>query len=119
MQQNAATLAIDTSDLAGEKWSNAKKILEVRGADVGSIVVLTDDGKDVWDASNWTVESIDVEDGALTAHLVHDGSSSVSDALESGAADAAGNALDAAGDAVKSAGQAAAEKAAEWLGSLF
>lgn len=119
VQQNAATLTVDTSDLAGEKWSNAKKILEVRGADVGSIVVLTDDGKDVWDASNWMVESIAVEDGALTAHLVHDGSSSVSDALESGAADAAGNALDAAGEAVKSAGQAAAEKAAEWLGSLF
>ena len=50
---------------------------------------------------------------------MHDGSSSVSAALESGAADAAGNALDAAGEAVKSAGQAAAEKAAEWLGSLF
>ena len=47
VQQNAATLTVDTSDLAGEKWSNAKKILEVRGADVGSIVVLTDDGKDV------------------------------------------------------------------------
>ncbi len=56
VQQNAATLTVDTSDLAGEKWSNAKKILEVRGADVSSIVVLTDDGKDVWDASRWTVE---------------------------------------------------------------
>ena len=63
VQQNAATLTVDTSDLAGEKWSNAKKILEVRGADVSSIVVLTDDGKDVWDASKWTVESIAVEDG--------------------------------------------------------
>ena len=123
MQQNAATLTVDTSDLAGEKWSNAKKILEVRGADVGSIVVLTDDGKDVWDASNWTVESIAVEDGALTAHLMHDSGSGVADAvsgvLENGATETAGGVLDAAGEAVKSAGETAAEKATDFIGSLF
>ena len=123
VQQNAATLTVDTSDLAGEKWSNAKKILEVRGADVGSIVVLTDDGKDVWDASNWTVESIAVEDGALTAHLMHDSGSGVADAvsgaLENGATETAGGVLDAAGEAVKSAGETAAEKATDFIGSLF
>ena len=123
VQQNAATLTVDTSDLAGEKWSNAKKILEVRGADVSSIVVLTDDGKDVWDASNWTVESIAVEDGALTAHLVHDSGSAVVDAvsgaLENGATETAGGVLDAAGEAVKSAGETAAEKATDFIGSLF
>lgn len=123
VQQNAATLTVDASDLAGEKWSNAKKILEVRGADVDSIVVLTDDGKDVWDASNWTVESIAVEDGALTAHLVHDSGSvvvdAVSGALEDGAADTAGGVLDAAGEAVRSAGETAAEKATEFIGSLL
>lgn len=123
VQQNAATLTVDTSDLAGEKWSNAKKILEVRGADVGSIVVLTDDGKDVWDASNWTVESIAVEDGALTAHLMHDSGSAVADAvsgaLENGATETAGGVLDAAGEAVKSAGETAAEKATDFIGSLF
>lgn len=123
VQQNAATLTVDTSDLTGEKWSNAKKILEVRGADVGSIVVLTDDGKDVWDASNWTVESIAVEDGALTAHLMHDSGSGVVDAvsgaLENGATETAGGVLDAAGEAVKSAGETAAEKATDFIGSLF
>ena len=123
VQQNAATLTVDTSDLVGEKWSNAKKILEVRGADVGSIVVLTDDGKDVWDASNWTVESIAVEDGALTAHLMHDSGSGVADAvsgaLENGATETAGGVLDAAGEAVKSAGETAAEKATDFIGSLF
>ena len=123
VQQNAATLTVDTSDLAGEKWSNAKKILEVRGADVGSIVVLTDDGKDVWDASNWTVESIAVEDGALTAHLMHDSGSgvagAVSGALENGATETAGGVLDAAGEAVKSAGETAAEKATDFIESLF
>ena len=123
VQQNAATLTVDTSDLVGEKWSNAKKILEVRGADVSSIVVLTDDGKDVWDASNWTVESIAVEDGALTAHLVHDSGSAVADAvsgaLENGATETAGGVLDAAGEAVKSAGETAAEKATDFIGSLF
>ena len=123
VQQNAATLTVDTSDLAGEKWSNAKKILEVRGADVGSIVVLTDDGKDVWDASNWTVEYIAVEDGALTAHLMHDSDPGVADAvsgaLENGATETAGGVLDAAGEAVKSAGETAAEKATDFIGSLF
>ena len=123
VQQNAATLTVDTSDLAGEKWSNAKKILEVRGADVGSIVVLTDDGKDVWDASNWTVESIAVEDGALTTHLMHDSGSGVADAvsgaLENGATETARGVLDAAGEAVKSAGETAAEKATDFIGSLF
>ncbi len=123
VQQNAATLTVDTSDLVGEKWSNAKKKLEVRGADVDSIVVLTDDGKSVWDASNWTVESIAVEDGVLTAHLAHDSGSGVTDAvsgaLESGAADAAGSVLDAAGEAVKSAGENAAEGAKNLLGSLL
>ena len=123
VQQNAATLTVDTSDLVGEKWSNAKKILEVRGADVGSIVVLTDDGKDVWDASNWTVESIAVEDGALTAHLVHDSGSGVVDAvsgaLENGATETAGGVLDAAGEAVRSAGETAAEKVTDFIGSLF
>ena len=123
VQQNAATLTVDTSDLVGEKWSNAKKILEVRGADVGSIVVLTDDGKDVWDASNWTVESIAVEDGALTAHLVHDSGSAVADAvsgaLENGATETAGGVLDAAGEAVRSAGETAAEKVTDFIGSLF
>ncbi len=123
VQQNAATLTVDTSDLVGEKWSNAKKKLEVRGADVDSIVVLTDDGKSVWDASNWTVASIAVEDGALTAHLTHDSGSgisdAVSDAMENGAADAAGGVLDAAGEAVRSAGENAAEGAKNLLGSLF
>lgn len=123
VQQNAATLTVDTSDLAGEKWSNAKKVLEVRGADVGSIVVLTNDGKDVWDASNWTVEYIAVEDGALTAHLMHDSdpgaADAVSGALENGATETAGGVLDAAGEAVKSAGETAAEKATDFIGSLF
>ena len=95
----------------------------MRGADVGSIVVLTDDGKDVWDASNWTVESIAVEDGALTAHLMHDSGSGVADAvsgaLENGATETAGGMLDAAGEAVKSAGETAAEKATDFIGSLF
>ena len=87
------------------------------------LVVLTDDGKDVWDASNWTVESIAVEDGALTAHLMHDSGSGVADAvsgaLENGATETAGGVLDAAGEAVKSAGETAAEKATDFIGSLF
>lgn len=84
--------SVDVSDLVGEKWSNAKKILERRGVDPVDVVVLTDDGKDVWDDSNWTVAQIGVEDGTLTAHLTHD------DDPMGSAVDTAGNAVDTAKD---------------------
>lgn len=43
----------------------------------------------------------------------------VSGALENGATETAGGVLDAAGEAVKSAGETAAEKATDFIGSLF
>ena len=66
-----ANLYVDTSDLVGQRWSNARKILEDRGADLGSVTVLTDDGQFVLDPSNWTVTSIGVENNVLTVYLTH------------------------------------------------
>lgn len=66
-----ANLYVDTSGLVGERWSNARKILEDRGADLGSVTVLTDDGQFVLNPSNWTVTSIGVENNVLTVYLTH------------------------------------------------
>lgn len=66
-----ANLYVDTSGIVGERWSNARKILEDRGADLGSVTVLTDDGQFVLNPSNWTVTSIGVENNVLTVYLTH------------------------------------------------
>ena len=74
--------AVSISGIKGQKWSNALKILESRGADESDLLVLTNDGKTVVDKSNWTVSSIskDTATGTITVNLTHD-SSATSDAL--------------------------------------
>lgn len=66
-----AELSLD--GLQGEYWSNAKKILESRGADFNGMVVLTDDGKEPLADANWTVSEIrKAADGHLEVELAHE-----------------------------------------------
>lgn len=73
--QIAQSAAVDLSDIPGQYWSNAKKILKSRGADVDGAVVLTDDGSTPLVASNWIVQSIYYNDnGNLEVNLARSGS---------------------------------------------
>ena len=47
--------AVDLSDIPGQYWSNAKKLLKSRGADLSNAVILTDDGSTPIVDSNWVV----------------------------------------------------------------
>lgn len=66
--------AADLSEIVGEKWSNARKILEAYGVDVSQLVIITDDGSQVMNDRNWTVTLVaDLQDSDLIAvHLRHD-----------------------------------------------
>lgn len=46
---------VDLSDIPGQYWSNAKKLLKSRGADLSNAVILTDDGSTPIVDSNWVV----------------------------------------------------------------
>lgn len=69
-----ALTAADLSEIVGEKWSNAQKILEAYGVDTSELVIITDDGGQVMNARNWTVTLVaDLKDSDLIAvHLHHD-----------------------------------------------
>lgn len=61
---------IDLTGIEGQYWSNAKKILESRNADMSGMLVLTNNGKTPLLDSNWKVESISRQpDGHLEVHL--------------------------------------------------
>lgn len=49
--------AVDLSDIPGQYWSNAKKLLKSRGADLSNAVILTDDGSTPVVDANWVVTS--------------------------------------------------------------
>ena len=84
--QTAQSGSVDLSDIPGQYWSNAKKILKSRGANVDSAVVLTDDGSTPLVASNWIVQSIYYNnDGNLEVNLARSGQSTgdgISSALQ-------------------------------------
>ena len=42
--ETAQSSTVDLSDIPGQYWSNAKKLLKSRGADLSNAVILTDDG---------------------------------------------------------------------------
>lgn len=70
--------AVDLSDIPGQYWSNAKKLLKSRGADLTNAVTLTDDGSTPVVDANWVVTSAYYNgDGNLEVQLTRkDGSSS-------------------------------------------
>lgn len=69
--------AVDLSDIPGQYWSNAKKLLKSRGADLSNAVILTDDGSTPVVDANWVVTSAYYNDnGNLEVQLTRkDGSS--------------------------------------------
>lgn len=68
---------VDLSDIPGQYWSNAKKLLKSRGADLSNAVILTDDGSMPVVDANWVVTSAYYNDnGNLEVQLTRkDGSS--------------------------------------------
>lgn len=73
-QEAPAFTAADLTEIVGEKWSNAQRILDAYGVDMDSLVLITDDGGQVINPSNWTVTLVaDLADsGKIAVHLRHD-----------------------------------------------
>lgn len=68
---------VELGDIPGQYWSNAKKILKSRGADLSNAVILTDDGSTPVVDANWVVTSAYYNaDGNLEVQLTRKDSSS-------------------------------------------
>lgn len=79
--ESASSNTVDLSDIPGQYWSNAKKLLKSRGADLSNAVILTDDGSTPVVDANWVVTSAYYNaDGNLEVQLTRkDGSGNSSD----------------------------------------
>lgn len=89
-EQAAATQSsvVDLSDIPGQYWSNAKKLLKSRGADLSNAVILTDDGSTPVVDANWVVTSAYYNDnGSLEIQLTHKDNSSGNSSSEQSATD--------------------------------
>lgn len=96
-EQAAATqsAAVDLSDIPGQYWSNAKKLLKSRGADLLNAVILTDDGSTPVVDANWVVTSAYYNDsGNLEIQLTHKNSSGNSPDGQSGTDGSSSNTLE-------------------------
>lgn len=97
-EQTEATQSsvVDLSDIPGQYWSNAKKLLKSRGADLSNAVILTDDGSTPVVDANWAVTSAYYNDnGSLEIQLTHRDNSSSNASSEQGATDSSSsNALE-------------------------
>ena len=70
--ESVSSGTVDLSDIPGQYWSNAKKLLKSRGADLSNAVVLTDDGSTPVVDANWVVTSAYYNDsGNLEIQLTH------------------------------------------------
>lgn len=79
---------VDLSDIPGQYWSNAKKLLKSRGADLSNAVILTDDGSTPVVDANWVVTSAYYNDnGSLEIQLTHKDNSSGNASSEQGTMD--------------------------------
>lgn len=80
--------SVELSDIPGQYWSNAKKILKSRGADLSNAVVLTDDGSTPVVDANWVVTSAYYNaDGNLEVQLTRKDGSSGNASGDQGATD--------------------------------
>ena len=87
--------AVELGDIPGQYWSNAKKILKSRGADLSNAVVLTDDGSTPVVDANWVVTSAYYNDnGNLEIQLTHKNSSGNSSDGQSGTDSSSSNMLE-------------------------
>lgn len=93
--ESASSSTVDLSDIPGQYWSNAKKLLESRGADLSNAVVLTDDGSTPVIDANWVVTSAYYNDsGNLEIQLTHKNSSGNSPDGQSGTDSSSSNTLE-------------------------
>ena len=89
------TGAVELGDIPGQYWSNAKKLLKSRGADLSNAVVLTDDGSTPVVDANWVVTSAYYNDnGNLEIQLTHKNSSGNSSDGQSGTDSSNSNTLE-------------------------
>lgn len=93
--ESASSSTVDLSDIPGQYWSNAKKLLKSRGADLSNAVVLTDDGSTPVVDANWVVTSAYYNDnGNLEIQLTHKNSSGSSSDGQSGTDSSSSNMLE-------------------------
>ena len=89
------TGAVELGDIPGQYWSNAKKLLKSRGADLSNAVVLTDDGSTPVIDSNWVVTNAYYNDnGNLEIQLTHKNSYGNSSGGQSGTDSSSSNTLE-------------------------
>lgn len=100
---------VDLSDIPGQYWSNAKKLLKSRGADLSNAVILTDDGSTPVVDANWVVTSACYNDnGNLEIHLARKDSSSGNASGDQGTTDSSSsNTLDDLSDKAQELGDKA------------
>lgn len=80
--------SVELSYIPGQYWSNAKKILKSRGADLSNAVILTDDGSTPVVDANWVVTSAYYNaDGNLEVQLTRKDGSSGNASGDQGATD--------------------------------
>lgn len=93
--ETTQSAAVDLSDIPGQYWSNAKKLLKSRGADLSNAVVLTDDGSTPVVDANWVVTSAYYNDsGNLEIQLTHKNGSGNSSDGQSGTDSSSSNTLE-------------------------
>lgn len=93
--ESASSSTVDLGDIPGQYWSNAKKLLKSRGADLSNAVVLTDDGSTPVIDANWVVTSAYYNDsGNLEIQLTHKNSSGNSPDGQSGTDSSSSNTLE-------------------------
>ena len=93
--ESASSSTVDLSDIPGQYWSNAKKLLKSRGADLSNAVILTDDGSTPVVDANWVVTSAYYNDnGNLEIQLTHKSSSGNSSDGQSGTDNSSSNTLE-------------------------
>lgn len=93
--ESASSSTVDLSDIPGQYWSNAKKLLKSRGANLSNAVVLTDDGSTPVIDANWVVASAYYNDsGNLEIQLTHKNSSGNSSDGQSGTDNSSSNTLE-------------------------
>ncbi len=93
--ESASSSTVDLSDIPGQYWSNAKKLLKSRGADLSNTVILTDDGSTPVVDANWVVTSAYYNDnGNLEIQLTHKNSSGNSSDGQSGTDSSSSNTLE-------------------------
>ena len=93
--ETTQSAAVDLSDIPGQYWSNVKKLLKSRGADLSNAVILTDDGSTPVIDSNWVVTNAYYNDnGNLEIQLTHKNSYGNSSGGQSGTDSSSSNTLE-------------------------